>query len=180
MTPEISAVLKLEAARPAPRTLTRTANAAELAAIADRLGVDRAIALTLEGRLRELPGGDVFEASGRATLQAERVCIVRLEPFVETTEAEFVERITQNPTKASDDGAAVSPDLDEIELIETDSVDFGEMALQYLAMALSPNPRSPEADAEAAPAADPSDGGGDARRPFAGLDKLLRDSAKKT
>jgi|GEM_PF-500457 len=174
MTADLKAAIRLEAAERRPAKISAVATEAQRAAIAERFGLDRVTALSFTGTVRRLPPGVIYEASGEATMTAERVCVVTLEPFLEETTASFEELFTTDPAAASDEDALAGPDEAEVALLEEDSIDLAEIALQYLALELDPHPRSPEAltAADESPAEESeSESGG--RRPFAGLDRLL-------
>lgn len=167
---EFDATIRLSAAGHDPESLRRRADETELAAIAARLGLSRVARFEFTARLARLPEGDVYLATGAISMTAERICVASLEAFDETTEAEFEEYFTTSVDKASDDGD-IDADSTDIELIDGDSVDLGELALQYAAMALDPHPRAPgateiESDASSSEAAE--------RRPFADLGEMLK------
>ncbi len=172
MTTEFEAPAPLDAVSRRAIEIARVATEAECAAIAARLGLARVEAVSLTARLRRMSPGDIFAASGRAELLAERICGVTLEPFVERTVAEFEERFTTTPDKATPEDELLGPDEREIELVETDRIDLGELALQYLALALDPYPRGPDADAAEAADSGPDVAAGK-RRPFADLGRML-------
>ena len=180
MTTEFRAEARLDATERGPVRVQAAASETEREAAARRLGLDRVQALTLDARLERTATGDVYIAAGEATLVAERTCVVTLDPFMETTTASFEELFTTAPEKASDPDAPAAPDAPEIELVEDDRIDLGEIALQYLAMELDPYPRGPDAEAaaEEAEAAAAAEAG--TRRPFAGLDRLLAERDKRS
>lgn len=171
----------LDAARDGAVEVDRAASPDACAAVAERFGLRHVARVTVAARLRRLAPGDIFAVTGRAEMVAERACSVTLDPFLETTRTGFEELYTTTPAQATvEDDAVGQPDELEIELIADEEIDLGEIALQYLAMALDPYPRKPgvvasedAASEDAAP--DGGGGAGGATRPFAGLDRLLRD-----
>ncbi len=169
MTMEFSRLLRLSNADRRTADIHADASPAERRAAAERLGVEAVETLKVDGKLVRLAPGDLYEASGAASLEATRICIVTLEPFTETTTTDFVERFTTTPEKATPADADLDPDALDIELADGDVIDFGELALQYLAMALDPYPRAPDA-----PDAPPDAPTAPARRPFADLDRMLK------
>jgi len=181
VTTDFHAEARLDAAERGPVHVRAVASEAERRAAARRLGLDRVEALTLDARLERTASGDVYLAAGEATLVAERTCVVTLDPFMETTTASFEELFTTSPEKASDPDGPPSLDAPEIELVDEERIDLGEIALQYLAMELDPYPRSPEAEAAAPADADlAADAAAGKRRPFAGLDRLLAERGKRS
>jgi uncharacterized metal-binding protein YceD (DUF177 family) len=175
MTSEIEATLRLDATKNKPRTMRFEGDAALLAVIASRLGLERVDAFAFDASLEALGPGDIFRAQGTITMLAERICVTTLEPFIATTETVFEELFTTSPHKVSDlDAETLDPDVPDILLLEEDHVDFGDLVLQYTAMALDPYPRSPEARAAGETVnEEPLEPEAETRRPFAGLDKLL-------
>ena len=107
-------------------------------------------------------------------MRADQVCVVALEPFEAAIETMFEEHLTTVPAKAT--GEDIEAESLDIELLEGETVDLGELALQHIAMAIDPYPRGPDADAATAdsPESDADSGDDGTRRPFAGLDKLLK------
>lgn len=174
---EFLADIRLASVKGRPAQLKRTVEPGELDAIAARLGVARVTRFELWAELAVLPEGDVYVARGDVTLVAERTCVTTLEPFMEETVTKFEEFFTTAPTKATDAAETIDPDESEIELLEDDRVEFGEIALQHAAMALDPYPRAP--DAPPGEEGDDPPPGPRPQRPFAGLDQLLASARRK-
>lgn len=170
MKSEFPALVNFEKARREPVVLEQAASPDERAAAAERLGVDDVLSLQVRAALEPEVGGDVFRLVGVAELKSVRTCIVTLEAFEETSQADFEERYTRAPELATplED---MDPEGVDVELVETDEIDVGETALQYLAMSLDPYPKAPGAMA-APDAAETADA--ESRRPFAGLGEMLR------
>lgn len=174
---ELNADIRLASVKGRPARLECAAEPGEFDAIAARLGVARVTRFELRAELSVLPEGDVYVARGDVSFMAERTCVTTLETFMEETVAEFEEFFTTAPTKATEPTDMNDPDESEIELLEDDRIEFGEIALQHAAMALNPYPRAPDAP--------PGEEGDDPRpgptpqRPFAGLDQLLTGARRK-
>ena len=171
--PEFPVALRLEQA---PATIRRQAGAAALARVAERLGLDAVNRLEFSVSLEVDATGDVYTLTGIAEMSATRTCIATLEPFEDVTTTDFEEMFTRDPAKATDiETLLENPEALDIELLEVDEIDVGEIALQHLTMTLDPSPRSPAAFEAAigAPVSEAEMASAGARRPFAGLDKLL-------
>lgn len=171
---EFGATLRLVNAADGPAKFSGAAKDAELTAIAERLGLARVAEFKLDATLTRLPEGDVYRVDGEARMRADQVCVVALEPFEAAIETMFEEHLTTVPAKAT--GEDIEAESLDIELLEGETVDLGELALQHIAMAIDPYPRGPDADAATAdsPESDADSGDDGTRRPFAGLDKLLK------
>ena len=140
------------------------------------MGISKILSLALDAQLQRTIIGDIYQVSGNIKLIAERSCIVTLENFIETTEGVFDEYFTTSPEQATDQSEQllIDPDEYEVTLLEQDSIDIGELALQHLVLALNPYPRAPDA-----PSAAGDETIAKTQRPFAGLDALLAQKKAK-
>lgn len=175
---DLDAIVRLGSVKTKPFHLARAADAIALASIAERLGLDMVKRFELDAELAAQAEGDVYLASGSITMVAERTCIATMETFDEETLATFEEYFTTARSKATSDEDAVDPDVMDIELLEEEQIDFGELAVQHAALALNPYPRGPNAPAVEADAEEEA-AGLTPQRPFAGLDQLLQNARQK-
>lgn len=122
-----------------PVTITLEANAEERAAIAARLKLPAVHAFT--ARLTVRRSGSRVRVTGEFEADAERVCVVSLEPFrtsiADTIDEEFF---------LSDEPEALEIDLDPddvmAESLSGETLDLGELVIQNLSLALDPHPRA--------------------------------------
>jgi uncharacterized metal-binding protein YceD (DUF177 family) len=173
---ELPLLVPLGLAAAEPVQIRHDASGQELSEIKTRLGVRKIVSLALSAQLQRTVTGDIYQVSGNIKLIAERSCIVTLENFIETTEGVFDEYFTTSPEQATDQSEhlLIDPDEDEVTLLEQDSIDIGELALQHLVLALNPYPRAPDA-----PLAAGDETIAKTQRPFAGLDALLAQKKAK-
>jgi uncharacterized metal-binding protein YceD (DUF177 family) len=140
---------------------------AERAAVARRLGLLALDSLTARVELRRLRGG-LVRVAGRVEAAVVQACVVTLEPVPARVAADFAAIYAAGPV-AEERVANVAADAeDPPEPMVDGKIDLGETAVQQLAVALEPYPRSPGAEVPAEYAgADADDGrpGG----PFAAL-----------
>ncbi len=187
MTTELEARVRLDRLDRKPAEIAVDATAEACARIAARLGLASVEAVSVAATTRICPPGDIYRVQGIVSMAAERTCTVLLEPFVDVTETDFDELLTSNPKSATvvDDMTPLGEDETEIALVTDGEIDVGEIALQYLAMALDPFPVNPEAQAPTDPAADQAADapvavvGDGKRRPFADLGRLLAEKQRK-
>jgi uncharacterized metal-binding protein YceD (DUF177 family) len=167
---ELPLLVSLGLAAAEPVQIRHEASGQELSEIKTRLGISKIFSLALDAQLQRTIIGDIYQVSGNIKLIAERTCIVTLENFIETTEGVFDEYFTTSPEQATDQSEQllIDPAEDEVTLLEQDSIDIGELALQHLVLALNPYPRAPDA-----PIAAGDEAIAKTQRPFAGLDALL-------
>jgi len=137
--------LRLDQMRDGER-LDLSADAAELSAIAKRLGlssIDR-----LEAHVMLSKTGEVVRAEGRLIASLEQSCVVSGEPVAAYVDEPFALLFTPEPPSAGAD--------EEIELGESDcdvvfydgaAIDLGSAIADTLALSLDPYPRSAGADA---------------------------------
>lgn len=127
------------------RNVDITASVEECAAIATRLGLVALRDFRVRGRLDVVKRGRVTSFDARLTAVVTQTCIVTLEP-VEAVIDDVIEvrLLSQSETKAQQE-LDIDIDEDDFEITETGIVDVGDIAVQYLALALDPYPRSPGA-----------------------------------
>jgi uncharacterized metal-binding protein YceD (DUF177 family) len=157
------------------RIVDITASADECAAIARRLGLVALRDFHVAGRLDVVTRGRVSSFDARLKAVVTQTCIVTLDP-VEAVIDEVIEvrLLSQSETRAQQE-LDIDIEEDDIEITETGIVDLGDIAVQYLALALDPYPRS----AGAAEVVLPVEGGDDDRAPANPFDvlKKLKDKA---
>ncbi|SEH61820.1 YceD family protein [Paracoccus alkenifer] len=164
-------VSQLNARRATPVELTPDPETR--ARIAAYLGLLSLPQLRLTGTLEPAPN-DSWLLEGRLTAQVEQGCVVTLAP-VATTIAEDIRRV-YSPHVAVPEGDEVEMPDDETEPLGH-IIDPGAVLVEELSLALPLYPRAPGAelpDAATATNDAAEDAAGDTRRPFAGLDSLLR------
>lgn len=160
--------LRVAHLNPRSPTVFRLApDAGRMAAVAAELGLDALADLSLEGDLRA-EGGDGWALSGRMRARVTQPCVVTLAPVV-TRLDEPVER-RYSPHVRPPEGDEVEMPDETLEPLGP-FIDLAAVMIEELALALPEYPRAPGVAFDAAPA-DPV---ADTRRPFAGLDRLLRD-----
>ncbi|MFC3693010.1 YceD family protein [Chenggangzhangella methanolivorans] len=167
MTPSpISRPLSVATVPPEGLTVEIIADAAEresLAAANDLPSVGRFTA-----RLEARPvGRDGLRVTGRVEAQAERTCVVSLEPFVETIREDVDVRFSPEGAPALHEGE----DADPPDQIVNGEVDLGAVACEFFTLGLDPHPRKPGVAFDAAAH------GAEAESPFAAL-KALKDGAQ--
>lgn len=150
----------------APTAFSLVPDAARCAAIAAELGLDGLSKLAFEGQIRA-EGGDAWALTGRLRARVTQPCVVTLKP-VRTTLDEPVER-HYSPHLTAPEGDEVEMPDDTLEPLGQ-FIDLAAVMIEELALALPEYPRAE--GAELTPA--PDDPEPDTRRPFEGLDKLLR------
>ena len=150
-------------ARPA---ITRTADAAECAAVAAGLAIEGVEALAVEARLEAVDG--VFRCGGEVRGRVVQACVVTGEPVVQEIAAPFERFLVVGDAPADAATIEVDPDERDVDHLDEPVVDIGAIAVEELALALDPYPRASEADAVLAASNAATDDAA-ARRPFAVL-----------
>ncbi len=142
--PEFSHVLPLDRIGDGC-SLTLSAKPEQCAALAQRFGL---ISLeSLEADLR-LTGSEIgIEVRGRLRAAATQSCVASAEPIPETVDEAIAIRFV--PAASHGPDSEIELDADECDLIEHDglTIDVGEAVAQSFGLALTPFPRSPQADA---------------------------------
>ena len=162
--PERLRVAHLNPRAPTPFVLTPDAD--RCAAIAAELGIDGLSKLSFTGEIRA-EGGDAWALTGRLQARVTQPCVVTLKP-VRTSLDEEVER-HYSPHVTPPEGEEVEMPDDTLEPLGQ-FIDLAAVMIEELALALPEYPRAEGAALDSAP----DEPAPDTRRPFAGLDKLLR------
>ncbi len=170
MTTDTDAVfshrLALKPGAEARPVTTRTADAAELAAVAELLAIEGVETLAVEARLETVDG--VFRCRGELRARVVQACVVTGEPVVQDVAAGFERFLVVGTAPAVEAAIDVDPDERDVDYLDEPVVDIGAIAVEELALALDPYPRAADADA----VLDASNAATDdaaARRPFAVL-----------
>ena len=133
-------------------------------AIAERLGEPGLEALAGEFVLRPFSGG--VDLDLRVTAWVNRMCVVSLEPMVETVDERYSIRFERDFV---DSGAEEDLSVDvSREPLDTDTLDLDEILFQHLALSLDPHPRKEGARSLAEGYRDPVN-----LSPFSGLKGLV-------
>jgi len=148
--------------------VTREADEATRAALAEALGVDACTRLVARYTIMPFESGR-FELHGEAELNAQQTCVVTLDPIERTYRVRL--DVAYWPAELLGDGPGADIDslADDPEPIEDGRLDVGRIIYEELASTVDPFPRSDGATFEwedkETPARD---------NPFAALEKLKR------
>ena len=142
----------VDSARDRTRTIKLEADAAELLALAGFLDLPQVGALTASFEITPLSGGR-YGVRGQAKARVTQTCVVSLEDF-ETSLSEPIEAVFA-PQEAADDMEAIDRRMRVDVYFDTDNdppdpiidggIDLGMLAIEFLALALDPYPRKPQA-----------------------------------
>lgn len=150
---------------------------ATLKALGDRLGLVSLSKFTATLGVTRLDDGSVA-VDGRVFGDLAQRCGVTLVPIPEVVD-ETVELLFLTPKAFAAFEAETAPEdlLDgpDVEPLESDILDLGEIATQSLALGLDPFPRDPTVDPVAASAGEPVEPEEETQSPFAKLAGLKRD-----
>jgi uncharacterized metal-binding protein YceD (DUF177 family) len=142
MSPEFSRPVSVAALPRAGLAREVLAEPAERTAVANRLDVPEVLELRASFTLRPAADGTVL-AEGSVTAVLMRICVITLEPFAQTTTERFLVRLVpeQDVTEAED-----GLDAPDVVPFAGSTVDLGELAVEQVALAMDPYPRSPGAE----------------------------------
>ncbi len=144
-TPEFSRPLALDDIKPDGSNVKLTANDEEREWLARRFDLPSVERMVAEFKVTRGASGIPIRVFGRVNARITQQCVVSLEDFgsdiAEDIEVEFV--------PGDDAGAAEDFSIDgvEVETLDGDEIDLGELAAQHLAVTLDPYPRKPGAEA---------------------------------
>ena len=133
-----------------PITETLLATPAECAAVAKRMRIVSLGQFSATVTLQRTIGG-LIHVSGRLAADVVQTCVVTLVDFPSHVEDSFAVDFGDAPAALGlGDEIEIDLDDDPPEPIDGGIIDIGELATQYLALALDPHPRAPGATLEAA------------------------------
>jgi uncharacterized metal-binding protein YceD (DUF177 family) len=155
--PEFSCVVHPSELAPGGARYALDANEAERAALARRFGLVAIESFSAEISLKWMAGNSFLCLQGRIRAVVVQTCVVTLEPV--RAEIDQPIDILYRPD-AGEEEVDVDPEKD-IEPLEGDSLDIGEIAAEEMVLMLDPYPRAPSATLEGAgPQAEETQGKG--------------------
>lgn len=173
--PEFSRMVESAGLRPTGEEMRLEANDAELAAIAERLGLVCLHELKCQLKLEPWRKGG-WHVTGLVQSEFEQLCVVTAETFRSTCPIEIDRYFMHEKDRLNRSSEIVVDPLshDEPDVIEAGRIDLGEMAVEELALSLDPYPRAPGAEFEALQSDSSENVAEDKPNPFAALAKLQR------
>lgn len=173
--PEFSRMVKIEEITAQGIERAIEASVAERTALAERLGILAVHELT--GVFRVWPTELGLELDGHLEGVVEQSCVVTLEPVKTEVASDFAVRyISPHIEAAGQAGEELDPLGEDIEPLPADAIDIGELAAQYLSLAIDPYPRKSGAEVKHPMVLDEEPSASSRPNPFAVL-KKLRDGA---
>ena len=151
--PILDASVRLDALPPDGRTVTVEASGDQRAAIAERLDIVSVESLTAKLVARPIKRG--IEVSGTMAADVTQACVVSFEPVPEHIEEKLQRLFLQGATHDDEPspGAEVFVDLDgedQPDHFDGPEADFSEWLIETLSLALTPYPRKPGIEIDAA------------------------------
>jgi hypothetical protein len=146
--PEFSRPLVIDRLGGSPITMDIRANAAECGRLSERLGLVALNSLAASVTFERRQTLDVIHVTGTLEADIVQTCVVSLAPFASHIEDGFAIDFTTLSGPPADE-VWVDIENDPPEPIENGVIDAGELAAQFLSLALDPYPRAPGAQLEA-------------------------------
>jgi hypothetical protein len=123
-----------------------TATQDEMAALAERFGVDGITNLTARVLLTPFASGNKVALKVRFSADIAQTCVVSLEPLANRVEGDFFAEFVQRAfTDKPDEIEFGIDDDDPPEPIMDGRIEFGELIAQHLGLLIDPFPRAPGA-----------------------------------
>lgn len=145
-TPEFSRTVRVDQLARHAQGVTIAADAAERKALANRFNLLALDRLEAEYVLSEESGAIV--ARGRVRAELAQPCVATGQPVPEIIDTDFLLHFVEQKDD-DEQGDEVEIDSEDCDLIPYDGqiIDIGEAVAETVALAITPYPRSPEADA---------------------------------
>lgn len=122
----------------------------ECRAVAGRLGLEALHGLSAELTIKLGVTTGVIRITGRFDAQVRQICVVTLEPFDADVGESIDLSIAAVPADIEADIIDIDPLAeDDLEPLEGNILDIGEIVTQHLSLALDPHPRKPGAESPA-------------------------------
>ncbi|CAK0768664.1 DUF177 domain-containing protein [Azospirillaceae bacterium] len=187
--PEFSRPIHVESMRGHDMTVEIVALPEECRALAERFDIVAIETLSITARIARAAGGRMFRVSGSLSATVVQTCVVTLESVTNAVSEEF-STVYAPPALIPERGAdidldPVGDDEDDPEPLEDGRIDVGELAAQYLSLALDMYPRRPDAAIPAEFTAEPEEEKEDnvsvspSDGPFAALSRLASSKKKQ-
>lgn len=121
-----------------------SADDAECAALAERMGLRSLSNLSADLSIRRVPGGTAVRIEGTVKADVVQACVVSLQDVYAHVEGTFDTYFTEDADKAREEiSFTLDDDLDAAEMVHNGMIDLGEVVAQYLSLELDPYPRAP-------------------------------------
>ena len=140
-TPEFSVEINLESIGSEPCEVNMEAGQNERAALSRRFGLISVDSLSAKLRLKWLKPGRILLVSGQIAADVQQSCVVTLNPIP----AKVTEDVEIIFARASVDTAEII-DPRDVEALDGETLDLGEMVSTEMSLALDPYPRDPHID----------------------------------
>ena len=142
MRPELSRLISLVEIEKKPLSKEIVATEEERSALSERLQIVRIDRLEATVRAA-VEGPRYYHIQGELTAQIVQACIRTLEPIAQTVETSIDFRLTTDPSCAPQEGLEMEFGVeDDLEFVNSNQVDLGELVTQQLSISLDPYPRS--------------------------------------
>jgi uncharacterized metal-binding protein YceD (DUF177 family) len=144
-SPEFSHIVRPSELPDGGARFTLEASPEERAALAARFGLEALDAFRAEIELKWISGGAFLRLKARIQADVTQACVVTLEPVRTALDQPLEILYAHEP----EDPELLESDLErDIELLEADSLDIGEIVAEEMALMLDPYPRAPGAALE--------------------------------
>jgi uncharacterized metal-binding protein YceD (DUF177 family) len=155
MTPEWPHAVEVEHLGPAPQKVALSSTAQQRRDLARRLKVDSVDNLSASVVVERRPNSHIIHVTGAVTADVVQSCVVTLEPVrthldeeIDSWFSDEKDIVSLNRVKREQQGLRADAELEILteeedpEPVHEGVIDVGELAAQYLSLAIDPYPRS--------------------------------------
>ena len=172
-SPEFSSILDVESLGPAAQRVHLEADSDQRAALSDRFGVLSIESLAGDFIVERTDGGTLIRVRGKVSAKLTQACVVSGAPVAAEIE-EIVDERFASDVESADEVEFSMEDEDPPEPIVDNGIDLGEIAAQYLGVAIDPYPRLPDAEIPPEYRVEDGESGESGQNPFGMLRTLKR------
>ncbi|MBO4520291.1 MAG: DUF177 domain-containing protein [Alphaproteobacteria bacterium] len=149
ISPEFSYMVDVNRIPTSGLSLNLQANEEQKSALAKRFGLEEIRSLTAEMTFKRINKKRV-RVDARFNAEVKQICVVTLEPFNQSVKDEFSVVFSQEDDvslRLNEIDMDMNED-DDVEFLQSDKIDAGELIAEYLSLSLDPFPHAPNAKFE--------------------------------
>ena len=147
LNPEFSYIIDTARLPAKGENVEISANDAQKKALAKRLGLEKIDSFQVDALVRPLNKHQV-RATGTVKGKISQTCVVSLQPFDAEVEDSF-NVLFEEPNPAdltlNEIDLDMSDEEEDVDVLENNKIDLGEIAVEYFSLALDPFPHAPNA-----------------------------------
>ena len=147
INPEFSYIIDVNQIPTSGKVLNLQANEEQKSALAKRFNLEGILSLTAELIFKRINKKRV-RVDARFKAEVKQICVITLEHFVQSVQDAFSVVFSQeeNESLRLNEIDIDMSEEDDVEFLQGDKIDAGELVAEYLSLSLDPFPHAPDAE----------------------------------